>query len=46
MANSLRDIRTLCPQATVLEGYHTRNAHAGRMPRDVADWLRRIGMTA
>lgn len=45
-ANSPRDIRTLCPQATVLEGYHTRNAHAGRMPRDVSDWLRRIGMTA
>ena len=45
-ANSPADIRVLCPQATVLEGYHTRNAHAGRMPRDVSDWLRRIGMTA
>ena len=45
-ANSPRDIRTLCPQTTVLEGYHTRNAHAGRMPRDVSDWLQRIGMMA
>lgn len=45
-ANSPRDIRALCPQATVLEGYHTRNAHAGRMPRDVTDWLQRIGMMA
>lgn len=45
-ANSPHDIRALCPQATILEGYHTRNAHAGRMSRDVADWLRRIGMTA
>ena len=45
LANSPRDIRALCPQATVLEGYHTRNAHADRMPRDVSNWLRRIGMT-
>lgn len=45
-ANSPRDIRTLCPQATILEGYHTRNVHTGRMWRDVTDWLRRIGMTA
>ena len=45
-ANSPADIRALCPQTTVLEGYHTRNVHAGRMSRDVSDWLRRIGVAA
>lgn len=45
-ANSLRDIRRLCPKSTLLAGYHTYNAHGRNMPAEVEEWLGRIGMLA
>ena len=43
-ADSLRDIAGLCPEARILEGYHTSDAHSGGMPVEVSDWLQRLGV--
>ena len=46
LANGPREIRQLASGAAILEAYQTRNAHSGRMPRDVESWLKRIAILA
>ncbi|MCC8190215.1 MAG: twin-arginine translocation signal domain-containing protein [Planctomycetes bacterium] len=39
------DIRRLCPNATVMQGLAVRGSSVNRAENDVAEWLRRIGVT-
>lgn len=47
--NSLGDIRSLCPRSTILDGLALRGGGIGNVQteaarKDVADWLKKIGM--
>ena len=51
LGRSVSDIRKLCPDATVTEGLALRGGGSGYAKtengqRDIADWLRKLGMTA
>ena len=44
---SERDLRRLCPDARILEGFEVRGSRVGRAQADVDNWLRKLGfMTA
>jgi len=46
LGNSVRDIARLCPNSTLLDGLAIRgsNVRSAQTQKDVADWLRKIGM--
>lgn len=41
---SEQDIKRLCPQARMLEGFEVRGSRAGGAQRNVDAWLRKIGL--
>lgn len=45
LGRSVKDITRLCPKSTVLEGLAVRGSGVKSAQNDVADWLRKIGMT-
>lgn len=49
MGRSVSDIKTMCPNATILEGIALRggnidNVQTGTVHKDIAQWLLKIGM--
>ena len=42
--SSEQDIKRLCPQARMLEGFEVRGSRAGGAQRNVDAWLRKIGL--
>ena len=51
LGSSVSDIKTLCPNATILEGIALRgggveNVQSNSARRDVAEWLNKIGVAA
>jgi flavodoxin len=45
MGRSESDIRTVCPDASVLKGLPIRGGSVQRAESDIADWLRELGET-
>lgn len=43
---SERDLRSLCPQARLLEGFEVRGSRVSGAEKDVAEWLTGLGLTA
>ncbi|QWV93830.1 flavodoxin [Geomonas oryzisoli] len=44
LGQSARDIRDLCPGATVLEGLAIRGGEVNRAGQKLSDWLRKLGI--
>jgi flavodoxin len=44
MGRSARDIKKLCPNSNVLEGLAIRGSSVNRAGKDVAAWLRKLGI--
>lgn len=44
LGSSERDIRRLCPTATVVSGLAIRGGAVGRADNDVANWLKKLGL--
>ena len=44
LGNSMGDLKKFCPNSTVLEGLAIRGGSAGSAQKDVAAWLRKIGL--
>jgi flavodoxin len=44
LGSSERDIKKLCPTATVLSGLAIKGGTVGRADQDLADWLKRLNM--
>lgn len=44
LGKSVRDIKELCPRASVLEGLAVRSGSVGNAEKDVRAWLSRIGI--
>ncbi|WP_165072159.1 flavodoxin [Desulfovibrio sp. ZJ200] len=44
LGRSMADIRTLCPQSTVVEGLAVRGSRAASARAETVAWLRKIGM--
>lgn len=44
LGRSVTDIKKLCPQSTVLEGLAIRGGGVNRAEKEVAEWLRKIGV--
>lgn len=43
---SERDLRSLCPQARLLEGFEVRGSRVSGAEKDVAEWRTGLGLTA
>ena len=43
--SSIEDIKKLCPQATMLDGFEISGGRADSAQEDVNAWLREIGMS-
>ena len=44
LGNSMNDLRKFCPNSTILEGLAIRGGRVGSAQRDVAAWLKKIGL--
>jgi flavodoxin len=44
IGNSERDIKKLCPKATVLSGLAIRGGNVNKADKDLADWLEKLGL--
>lgn len=45
MGNSERDIERLCPNARVLPGLAIRGSNVNKADKDIAVWLKRLGIS-
>ncbi len=44
--HSLRDLKSLCPHARILEGFEVSGSRASRAQNDMDVWLRKLGLLA